>query len=235
MSISHSIANLFPFREQLSGVCGGRRVPTPPETLLPFSQTEPATSRHWPDFPAEFASISSGSPAAMRVKSRQPPAVSGKSACAVARATAEATRCGKWLVVANALSCAAGDMTSTDAPRPDQKSATACDDLRAWCSASRSDDHHAAFEQIGPRIFDTAFFRCQPADDCRQSDCLCASFASTLATIDSFVLPASVRIACSAPPPRLAAHDRQSPPPACKRRPHRRRRHHLAIFNDASE
>ncbi len=58
-----------------------------------------------------------------------------------------------------------------------------------------SNNHDAAIEQIGPRIFDTAFFAASQRMTTDKAVVFAAVVASTALTIDSFVLPASVRIA----------------------------------------
>ena len=63
-----------------------------------------------------------GSPAAMRVVSCHPLAVSVTYSSGVALAMAAATRCGRWLVAANARSCSSADICTTRDPRLVQNS-----------------------------------------------------------------------------------------------------------------
>ena len=70
---------------------------------------------------SRMSAQSSGSPAAIRVVSRQPPAVNCRDSAGVAAAIAAATTCGAWLVMARMRSWSRGGMVETVEPRADQK------------------------------------------------------------------------------------------------------------------
>ena len=56
MSISHSIADFFPFREQVAELAAVATLERRAKRCHRFLKPGRATSRHWRDFPAEFAS-----------------------------------------------------------------------------------------------------------------------------------------------------------------------------------
>ena len=96
---------------------------------------------------AKIARHISGSPPAIRVVSRQPLAAKGSKSFGVASASADAIKCGKWLVAASAWSCSAGVIVDDFGPQALPEPAD-FHHRRAVGLLGRRDDHLAALEQI---------------------------------------------------------------------------------------
>ena len=111
MSISQSITIPFPFcrRFQNRNASSRRRlVPTFSQHCRQLRSNRSSASSTCCRLAAKIGCHNFGSPPATRVVSRQPLAVKGSNSAGVAAASAAATRCGKWLVIASAASCSAG-------------------------------------------------------------------------------------------------------------------------------
>ena len=134
---------------------------------------------------------SPGSPAAIRVVSRQPPAVNCRASAGVAAAIAAASRWGAWLVAASSRSWSRGGIISTFEPSPAQNpptsSASAPGVAAAGVTTVTRPSNRSALAAAGPRRWLPAI-GCAPTNRPRRD----RRRFSQAETIEAFVLPASV-------------------------------------------